>query len=64
MAGPSGKQLLAPTFDVLANGQRLSQKDRAYLTELEVDVSVALPSVFSLTMGGADTQREHEPWLD
>lgn len=64
MAGPSGKQLLAPTFDLLANGQRLSQKDRAYLTDLEVDVSVALPSVFSLTMGGADTQQEHIPWLD
>jgi len=64
MAGPSAKQLLVPTFDILANGQRLSQKDRAYLTELEVDVSVALPSMFVLAMGGADTQKEDMPWLD
>src|SRR5215472_10219442 len=64
MAGPSGKQLLAPTFDILANGQRLRQRDRAYLVDLEVDVSVAIPSMFALVMGAADTQKEDVPWLD
>lgn len=64
MAGPSGKQLLAPTFDILTNGQRLTQRDRAYLVDLEVDVSVAIPSMFALVMGAADTQEEDVPWLD
>jgi phage protein D len=46
------------------NGQRLAEKYRAYLAELEVDVSVTLPSMFSLALGGADTQKEDVPWLD
>src|SRR5262245_47687487 len=64
MAGPSGQQLLVPTFDILVNDTRLTQKDRAYLVELEVDVSVKLPSMFSLVMGAADTRTEDIPWLD
>ncbi|BFU95608.1 MAG: hypothetical protein NTNFB02_23300 [Nitrospira sp.] len=64
MAGPSGNQLLVPTFDILVNAQQLAQKDRAYLVELEVDVSVNIPSVASLVMGGADSQQEEIPWLD
>ncbi|MGE0642613.1 MAG: phage late control D family protein [Nitrospira sp.] len=64
MAGLSGRQLLSPAFEVLINGQRLPQADCAYVSELEVDVSVTLPSMFTLALGGADTQREDVPWLD
>lgn len=64
MAGTNDTQLLVPAFDVLVNGHRLTQTEKAYLIELEVDVSVALPSMFSFVMGTADTQQEDLPWLD
>lgn len=64
MAASSNTQLLVPAFDILINGRRLTQTEKSYLAEFEVDVSVTLPSMFSFVMGTADTQQEVLPWLD
>ena len=48
MAGTNETQLRVPAFDILINGRRLTQTEKAYVAEFEVDVSVTLPSMKAL----------------
>jgi len=64
MPVPNMAKLSVPTFDVVANGKALPLEAQAYVVEVKVDVSVSMPSMFSLVIAGADTQPEDVPWVD
>src|SRR5208283_4750736 len=55
---------LVPDFAVIINGSPLPSEAVAYVAGVMVDESVALPSMFTLEMTGADTQEEEIPWID
>ncbi len=61
-ANPDGP--LVPDFAVLINGSPLPTEALAYVAGVMVDISVALPSMFTLEMTGADTQDEGVLWID
>lgn len=64
MAVPKTTKPLSPTFDVILNDKALSQVAQSYVLDLTIDITVDLPSMFSLTIAGASTQKEETPWVD
>jgi phage protein D len=61
---PNTAKTLSPSFDVLLNGQALSEVQQSYVLDLTIDITVDLPSMFSLTVAGSSDQKEETPWVD
>ncbi len=55
---------LVPAFDVLINDSSLPVAAGAYVVDITVDNDVRLPSMFSLTLAGADVREEQLAWID
>jgi phage protein D len=55
---------LVPDFDVIINGTKISADAQAHVVSVSIDDQVALPSMFTLEMGGSDEQGEEVPWID
>jgi phage protein D len=55
---------LVPDFDVMINGTAMTADALAHVVSVSVDDQVALPSMFTLEMGGSDIQDEEIPWID
>jgi phage protein D len=55
---------VVPDFDVIINGTAITAEVQAHVVSVSVDDQAALPSMFTLEMGGSDVQGEEIPWID
>lgn len=55
---------LKPDFDILINGLPLPAQAEPYVAAVTIDSDTQLPSMFTIDMTGADTQKEEIPWID
>jgi uncharacterized protein len=62
VAKPSGP--LKPDFDILINGSPLPAQAEPYIASVTIDSDTQLPSMFTIDLTGAETQKEEIPWVD
>lgn len=55
---------LLPDFDVLINGSSLPPGTKIYISDVSVDESMELPSMFTFGLGSSDAQDQQTPWVD
>ncbi len=55
---------LKPDFDILINGSPLPAQAEPYVAAVTIDSDTQLPSMFTIDLTGAETQKEEIPWID
>jgi phage protein D len=55
---------LVTDFDILINGSPLSSEEETHIIDIMVDLDIAIPSMFSITLAGSSSRRDDLAWLD
>ena len=51
-------------FDILINGSPLSSEEETHIIDITVDLDIAIPSMFSITLAGSSSRQDDLAWLD
>ncbi|MEW6733655.1 MAG: hypothetical protein AB1489_20165 [Acidobacteriota bacterium] len=64
MSSNYSEQMLIANFEIYLGNTPLSNSDKPYVTNITVDDSVDLPSMFSFEIVGCDSQQDPYRWID